>query len=155
LTAADFDVDVTGERASVCPAGQVAVTETQAPESPYRITLTFARETCEACPEYGRCPARYSASRGGYVMRVDLVARNLELRRRTEAGEEFGQRYAIRAGIEATNSELKRKHGLGKLRVRGKPRVELAMNLKALSCNIKRMLRVLLAEMTQAEAVSG
>jgi len=50
---------------------------------------------------------------------------------------------------------LKRKHGLGKLRVRGQPRVELAMYLKALSCNIKRMLRVLLAEMTQAEAVSG
>jgi len=155
LTAADFDVDVTGERASVCPAGQTAVSETPVPGSPYRITLTFASETCEACPEHGRCPARYSPSRGGYVMRVDLVARNLELRRRTEAGEEFGQRYAIRAGIEATNSELKRKHGLGKLRVRGKPRVELAMNLKALSCNIKRMLRVLLAEMTLAEAVNG
>ena len=155
LTEADFDVDVTGERASVCPAGQTAVSETPVPGSPYRITLTFASETCEACPEHGRCPARYSPSRGGYVMRVDLVARNLELRRRTEAGEEFGQRYAIRAGIEATNSELKRKHGLGKLRVRGKPRVELAMNLKALSCNIKRMLRVLLAEMTLAEAVNG
>ncbi len=52
-------------------------------------------------------------------------------------------------------AELKRQHGLGTLRVRGQPRVELAMYLKALSCYVKRMLRVLLAEMTQAEVVSG
>jgi hypothetical protein len=154
-TTNDFQVDATGEQAAVCPADQRAVAETQVSGQPYRIQLTFARETCESCAEYERCPARHSPSQDGYVVRVDLVARNLEVRRRSEAGEEFGQRYALRAGIEATNSELKRKHGLGKLRVRGKPRVELAMNLKALSCNIKRMLRVLLAEMTMAEAANG
>ena len=31
-----------------------------------------------------------------------------------------------RAGIEATNSELNRSHGLGKVRVRGAPAVRLA-----------------------------
>ena len=80
-------------------------------------------------------------------MSVDLVAYNLECRRRAEASGEFAERYAIRAGIEARNSELKRKHGLGKLRVHGRPRVELSVYLKALSCNFKRMVRVLLAEM--------
>jgi hypothetical protein len=44
--------------------------------------------------------------------------------------------YAVRAGIEATNSELKRAHGLGRLRVRGGLRVTLAANLKGLACNL-------------------
>ena len=55
-----------------------------------------------------------------------------------------------RAGIEGTNSELKRAHGLGRLRVRGGLRVRLAVYLKALACNIKRMVRVRLVEMEKA-----
>ena len=50
---------------------------------------------------------------------------NIERRRRAEATEEWRKRYAIRAGIEGTNSELKRAHGLGRLRVRGGRRVRL------------------------------
>ena len=60
--------------------------------------------------------------------------------RRQEAQAEFQERYAIRAGIEATNSELKRGHGFRKLRVRGGKRVELAVYLKATACNLKRAL---------------
>jgi hypothetical protein len=58
-----------------------------------------------------------------------------------EASSGFQERYAIRAGIEATNSELKRKHGLGRLRVRGEARVALALYFKALACNVKRALK--------------
>ena len=154
-TAADFQIDVTGQRPAVCPAGHESIGESEQPGSPYRIKLTFASGICEVCPEYGRCPARSHAAQEGYALLVNLVARNLEIRRRAEAGAEFAERYAIRAGIEATNSELKRKHGLGKLRVRGRPQVELAVYLKALSCNFKRMVRVLLAEMTAPAAATG
>ena len=65
-------------------------------------------------------------------------------------GGAFAQRYAVRAGIEGTNSELKRAHGLGRLRVRGGPRVRLAVYLKVLACNIKRMVRARLVEMEKA-----
>ena len=58
-----------------------------------------------------------------------------------EAHPEFKEHYAIRAGCEATNSELKRAHGLGKLRVRGGQRVKLAVYFKAAACNLKRALR--------------
>ena len=58
-----------------------------------------------------------------------------------EAAADFRERYAIRAGIESTNSELKRGHGLRKLRVRGGLRVRLAVYFKALACNLKRALR--------------
>lgn len=60
--------------------------------------------------------------------------------RQQEASPEFHERYAIRAGIEATNSELKRAHGMGRLRVRGEARVKLAVYMKALACNLKRAL---------------
>jgi hypothetical protein len=61
--------------------------------------------------------------------------------RRQEAQPDFERRYAIRAGIEATNSELKRVQGLGKLRVRRDKRVKLVVYLKAAGCNLRRALR--------------
>jgi hypothetical protein len=68
-------------------------------------------------------------------------AEALQWLRRQEASPQFRRRYAIRAGCEATNSELKRAHGLGRLRVRGELRVKLAVYFKALACNLKRALR--------------
>ena len=50
----------------------------------------------------------------------------------------FKERYKKRGGVEATNSVLKGPHGLGALRVRGKPRVGLAATMKALALNTKR-----------------
>ncbi|MBI5242793.1 MAG: transposase [Elusimicrobia bacterium] len=58
-----------------------------------------------------------------------------------EAQPDFQRRYAIRAGIEATNSELKRVQGLGKLRVRRDECVKLVVYLKAAGCNLRRALR--------------
>lgn len=51
---------------------------------------------------------------------------------------EWNERYKIRSGIEATNSELKRSHGLGKLRVRRAAKVCFAVACKLIACNIKR-----------------
>ena len=55
--------------------------------------------------------------------------------------ESWWKAYAIRSGVEATMSELKRAHGMGRLRVRRKPRVEFAVSRKVTACNIKRWLR--------------
>ena len=60
-------------------------------------------------------------------------------RRRVEqATPAFKERHKIRSGIEATNSELKRCHRLGKPRVRRRPQVGLAVRLKVMALNIKR-----------------
>jgi len=150
LTAADFHVDPRPEEPAVCPAGNFSTAQA-APETPAnRLEVTFDRSTCEGCALFHRCPARLNRAEDGYVLTVDLTATNLERRRRAEASGEFKPRYAIRAGIEATNSELKRRHGLGDLRVRGRPRVELAVYLKALACNLKRMVRTLMPEPSTA-----
>lgn len=68
-----------------------------------------------------------------------------------EAQSDFQERYAIRAGIEATNSELKRGSGLGRLRVRGEQRVALVVYLKATACNLKRALNCWVKPMQAVE----
>ena len=147
LTAADFQIDVTGEQATVCPAGHPSIEEYELEDAPERVEVHFARTTCEPCPLRSRCPVKLDRRAGDYVLKADLVKVNIERRRRAEATEEWRKRYAIRAGIEGTNSELKRAHGLGRLRVRGGRRVRLAVYLKALACNFKRMVHARLVEM--------
>jgi hypothetical protein len=139
LTAADFAIDFTAAQATLCPAGHRSMEEYEDWDAPEKVEIHFARETCQACPLRPRCPVRLKRSIGVYVLKADLVQVNLEQRRRAEASGEFRPRYAVRAGSEGTNSELKRAHGLGRLRVRGGCRVRLVVYLKALACNVKRM----------------
>jgi len=85
---------------------------------------------------------------------VDLPGAG-EWLKRQEASQRFKQKYAIRAGIEATNSELKRPHGMRKLRVRREARVRLAVYFKALACNLKRALRHWVALLKAAEGCAA
>jgi hypothetical protein len=149
LSAADFDVNPRGERPTVCPGGQSAIEEVEVPDAPHRIEITFDKDKCESCPLHSRCPAIYRKNADAYVLPLDRIKRNLEQRRRDQKSGVFTQRYAIRAGIEATNSELKRRHGLGRPRVRGRPRVALAVYFKTLACNVKRMVRHLMTPDTE------
>ena len=146
LTPADFHVDPRPEEPAVCPAAHFSTAQEPRDTQSHRVAVTFDRPTCEECPLFHQCPATLNQAEDGYVLTVDLAEANLKRRRRAEASGEFKSRYAIRSGIEATNSELKRGHGLGSLRVRGRPRVDLAVHLKALACNIKRMVRAFMSE---------
>jgi hypothetical protein len=150
LTAADFAIDATEVQRSRCPAGHPASEEWTYPHAPERVELSFTRATCEACPLRPRCPVKLDRRAGAYVLKANLIRVNIDQRRRTQVGEAWRQRYAVRAGIEGTNSELKRGHGLGRLRVRGGLSVRLAVYLKALACNIKRMIGALQAQADQA-----
>ena len=150
LTAVDFQIDVTGAQATVCPAGHQSIKEYELEDAPERVEVHFARAVCDPCPLRSRCPVKLDRYERSYVLKADLVKVNIERRRRTEATEAWRKRYAVRAGIEGTNSELKRRHGLGCLRVRGGRRVRLAVYLKALACNIKRMIHALLTQEAHA-----
>ena len=140
VTEADFLVEARLRDPAICPAGYLAREQTSR-EKKHQVALTFEREACETCALFPLCPVRRNQDGDGYAVTVDLKAANLERRRRAIASGAFRERYRIRAGIEATVSELKRRHGLGALRVRW--RVELAVYLKALACNFKRMVRAL------------
>ena len=81
------------------------------------------------------------------MLSADLNRVNIGRRRRAEPDGQWRKRYGLRGGIEGTNSELRRRLGLGRLRVRGGEKVRLVVYLKALACNVKRMVRARLDEM--------
>ena len=146
-TLADFTVDEKAAQPLLCPAGH-------APESMERqengsIRATFPRLQCAQCPFRKTCPAKRNPN-GTRTLKTTIKEHVLAKRRRYEQTEDFRKRYAERAGIEATNSELKRAHGLGRLRVRGGARVKLAVYFKALACNIKRMVKYLAEQARKA-----
>ena len=68
--------------------------------------------------------------RDGYCLHHTAKKRRLAGRRREENTQAFRERYRIHGGIEGTNSGLKRKTGLGRVRVRDRPRVFHAIYLK-------------------------
>ncbi len=144
----DFDVDPKGERSAHCPAGGEAISEKRDGETG-RVRAYFDGKVCGVCPHRERCPAKPLRD-GRRVLRTTVHATVLAERRKYGRTEEFKRRYAKRAGIEATNSELKRAHGLGRLRVRGGLRVRLAVYLKALACNVKRMVKHLVRRAARA-----
>lgn len=133
----DFIVDPSGVEPAVCPATQVA-SRVERNEETGTIRAYFDGATCDKCKYVASCPARRLKD-GTRMLSVTEHKAVLAERRMYAETEEFAERYAERAGIEATNSELKRGHGLGHLRVRGRLRVRLAAYLKAAACNIKRM----------------
>jgi len=91
---------------------------------------------CGQCDYVDKCPVK--KHRHGYQLDHTAKERRLEGRRREESTEVFRERYRIRGGIEGTNSGLKRRTGLGRLRIRGQPRVFRSIFLKVAGWNILR-----------------
>ena len=108
----------------------------------------FDGDTCRQCSQLDICPVRAPNHRSkGCKPRDTIGDFRLEitpeiiLRDKMYSLQqtlEWKERYKIRAGIEATNSELKRVHGLAKLRVRRAAKVCFAVACKVIACNIKR-----------------
>lgn len=139
LKLADFEFSDIGNRVLRCPAGCSPLSQrSDKPGKGQRVY--FDRKDCLACPMQSRCPV-IIRSRSA-CLHFTYVALAGSLRRREQSTEEFKEQYRIRAGIEATNSELKRKHGLGRLKVRGYKMTEAVLRLKVTACNLKRYLKV-------------
>jgi hypothetical protein len=161
VTLGDFRMNLEEPAKSSCPVGHALNTQTckhaevkeRVPEkegegqeekgtkTKVRISLSVIAAVCLGCDLMGKCPAKegkgeHSGERVVETTEEELISAQ---RRRYETTAEFRERYANRAGIEATNSELKRRHGLKKLTVRGLLRVKVSVHLKALACNIKRV----------------
>jgi len=108
----------------------------------------FDGDTCRSCNMLNQCPVRTlnHRSRGCHArdtvgdFRLEITP-EIRLRDEMYANQqtiEWKDRYKIRSGIEATNSELERSHGIGKLRVRRAAKVCFAVACKVIACNIKR-----------------
>jgi len=108
----------------------------------------FDGDLCRSSARLDHCPVRTPNHRPRGCLARDTVGDfrleitpELRLRDQMYALQqtpEWKDRYKIRSGIEATNSELKRSHGMGKLRVRRIAKVCFAVACKLIACNIKR-----------------
>ena len=131
----DFNIDEESEKVICCPAGH----EPQSSEhnSDTGKTKTVMLEsTCGQCEFRRQCPVK--KTRDGYQIDHTAKDRRLAGRRKEQVTEVFIDRYKIRGGIEGTNSGLKRKTGLGRLRVRGRPAVCHTIYFKIAGWNIMR-----------------
>jgi len=116
-----------------CPQGQKPLTSKK---KKTRFTQGFDCETCSKCPLVNGCPAK--PGKKYFYLRYEQKAMRIAKRRATEQTSEFKDRYRWRAGVEATMSELDRRTGVKRLRVRGFKAVRFSATLKAIGINLFR-----------------
>lgn len=141
ITAAGFAVDPETHAVTSCPAGHAPLSSSYNASSD-RVTVTMSPEVCAACPLLAGCPVRKQegsekTNPTGKVYFTMSEHRSC-CRRAAEQEPEFRERYRARSGIEGTNSGLKRRCGLKRLRVRGWRAVSSSVLLKLAGWNILR-----------------
>ena len=139
----DFVFDETGH-VTACPAGLAPIDHTTRKEPHHGRLELYARfksESCSVCELRSRCPVKQASGGRHGALSVSLSNRVRDERQRVQQTPEWREPYQLRAGIEATNSELKRAHGLKRPTVRGLRKIRQRVLLKAIACNAKRWAR--------------
>lgn len=139
FTAEDFQVNVPA-RTALCPAGKTNTQCSRLEEAATgKVSYRFEFSTqCLACPLRDRCLGPDQRHR---TLTVGEHHSFLQARRQEQQTEPFKQRMKHRNGIEGTQSELVRGHGLRRARYRGLAKVQLQNYFIAAACNVKRWLR--------------
>jgi len=149
----DFAVEVEKRRA-ICPAGRENTQCSRLEEKQSgKVSYRFEWSThCAGCALRERCVGE------GQKHRTLVVGEHhsfLQQRRREQKTDAFRQRMHVRNGIESTQSELVRAHGLRRARYRGKAKLDLQIQFIGAACNIKRWLSVLVWEVKKALHTAG
>jgi len=139
FTVEDFQINVE-ERTAICPAGK---TNTQCSrlveEATGKVSYRFEFSTqCHDCPLRGQCLGKDQRHR---TLVVGEHHTALQARRQEQQTEAFKQRMKHRNGIEGTQSELVRAHGMRRARYRGLVKVRLQNYFIGAACNVKRWIR--------------
>jgi hypothetical protein len=138
LSIDDFAIDERTGQVKACPSGKIPL-QVLCDAPSQTTTIEMHPEDCKACPFFDLCPMQKKGSK--YEMSYTDKQRRLEERRREQQTEPFQQRYAKRSGMESTNSGLKRRLGLGELRVRGMKAVVHALYLRVAGWNLLQATR--------------
>ena len=141
---ADFARNADGHIVA-CPRGHAPVRHGERHSSdsthPRRsLHVFFDANRCRACEDLRRCPVRTPNNKRSHAYRLDMAAELVarDDRWAEQDTEAWRSKYRIRSGVEATMSELKRGHGMGRLRVRRMVRVRMQIAFKVIACNLKR-----------------
>ena len=137
LRLADFPQTDKGKIAA-CPQGHAPVRFKQGKKNTFSVA--FDSEHCNVCPLRERCPVKPGRKR--HYLRLDLKTLRIAARRTKEHTQEFKDKYRWRSGVESTFSEMNKKTGVKRLRVRGLDAVGYCARLKAIGVNLFRAARV-------------
>jgi hypothetical protein len=136
LTLDDFAVDERTGRVETCPQGHTPlVVERDEETSTTHIEMT--PEVCAGCPFRNACPI-HNTQDGRFTLDFTDKAHRLAGRRREQETPVFKERYARRSGIESTNSGLKNRLELKRLKIRGRGSVFRVILHKAAGWNVLR-----------------
>jgi hypothetical protein len=105
-----------------------------------RFSAGFDLQHCSNCPNQSICSVK--KGKKYYYLRYTAKQMRVAIRRAYEQTDAFKDRYRWRAGVEATMSELDRRTGVKRLRVRGFKAVRFCAILKATGLNILRAVAV-------------
>jgi len=136
LTIDDFSVDERTGKVEACPEGHRPLT-VERDETAKTTRIVMPASACGDCPFFTSCPMNKMHD-GEF--RLEFSDRDLRLagRRQEQETDVFAERYASRAGIESTNSGLKNRLELGRLRVRGRGSVFRVILHKTAGWNVLR-----------------
>ena len=154
FSAVDFDVQVE-ERRAVCPAGKTSTQCSRLEEQASgKVNYRFEWGTadCQECPLRSQCLGKDQRHR---TLLVGEHHSALQARRKEQQTEAFQEQMKHRNGIEGTQSELVRGHGMRRARYRGLGRVKLQNYLIGAACNVKRWLRREAWEIAQAVSAAA
>jgi Transposase DDE domain len=136
LTVDDFALDERTGRIDACPAGH-RPTSCAHDAATARTRIEMPASACGECPFRKQCPIENTRD-GKFTLEFTDKERRLAGRRVEEQTPVFQERYAPRSGIESTNSGLKNRLGLGRLRVRGRGSVFRVLLHKVAGWNVLR-----------------
>ena len=136
LTLDDFAVDERTGRVEACPQGHTPLVIERDKEAGTTY-IEMAPEVCAGCPFRNTCPIHQTED-GRFTLDFTDKAYRLAGRRREQETPVFKERYARRSGIESTNSGLKNRLGLERLRVRGRGSVFRVTMHKVTGWNVLR-----------------
>jgi hypothetical protein len=136
LSIDDFAIDERTGMVDACPTGAVPLNVQRDVESGLTI-VEMPAEICLDCPHRTECPIHQGRD-GRFTIEFTDQAHRTAGRRREQETAVFQERYADRAGIESTNSGLKNRLRLGKLRVRGRGSVYRVIWHKVAGWNLLR-----------------
>ncbi len=147
-----FDFSSDFESIVACPAGKEPIRQ-WGTHGGARVAAEFDPTACASCPFAAACPTKVRRAGGPRQLVWRPAEAATTTRQIHQQTPEFKERYKIRSGIESTNSVLKGAMGAGDLRVRGAPRVTVAICLKAIALNVSRCLAYHLDSLRTESAV--
>ena len=135
LTLDDFAYNETTGVVDACPMSHVPVKSERDSEK-QKTRVEMSAVFCASCPLVVKCPVQ--RRKGHYVLEFTDQQRRTAARHVEQETEVFRDRYRKRSGIESTNSGLKNRLGLGRLRVRGRGSVFRVIQHKLAGWNLLR-----------------